>query len=614
MVHPRVIYLLLTTLLLAVTARAETIVVPAGGNVQSAVNAMKAGDVVVVTAATAYNVNLTLPNKGSCGPFTIQTSRVTELPVGERVTSAQSSLLAKLQSAVNGEPVIKTVAGACGYKFIGIEVTTATPSVAVFDLVRWGEDRRTQTTVASVPAELSLDRSYVHGWPTQNAQRGVTVNCARCSVANSTIDEIHWIGTDSQAICGWNGTKDLQVVNNYLEAAGENIMIGGADPASVDLLPTNIEIRNNYLFKPLSWKVGDPTYAGIHWTIKNLLEFKNVKTAIVDNNVLENSWGDAQIGYAALFTVRNQDGAAPFSTIENISFTNNWVKNSEQGIQLLGKDNLQPSQRATGLVIRNNRFTGITNRFLTLTGGYANVSMDHNTHDQGGNIMTLAGEPALGFRYTNNVTTRGAAGFGIKGDGTEEGNPTLAKYTPDAVVAGNVIAALGSRVSGYPPNNHYPADLSTVPTLKGTDGLTPGWLPLAVEPTPSPTVPPSPTPTATPVSSPSSTPTPTPVPSPVPSPSPTPTPAPVCSMTTSSLTLSQWSTGKLTVTLSGLSGAPFTVTATGTSGQVWVGPPTVIPLSGTSAIAEFKVQSKKKSGGVVVSGPCGSRTVMVDVR
>ena len=103
-----------------------------------------------------------------------------------------------------------------------------------------------------------------------------------------------------------------------------------------NLVPSNIEIRRNYFFKPLSWKVGHPTYAGIHWAVKNLLEFKNARNVIVDGNVLENCWTDGQIGYAVLFTVRSEDGKAPWATIENISFTNNIVKNTEQGFQLLG--------------------------------------------------------------------------------------------------------------------------------------------------------------------------------------------------------------------------------------------------------------------------------------
>src|SRR5262249_45022060 len=120
---------------------------------------------------------------------------------------------------------------------------------------------------------------------------------------------------------------------------------------------------------------------------------------VIDGNWLENSWGDAQIGYAVLFTVRNQDGKAPWATIEDVTFTNNVVKNSEQGFQLLGKDSPNVSQRANGLKIINNLFTGIANRFFTMT-EYPNVTLSHNTHFQGGNIMTLYGEPSPGFVYT----------------------------------------------------------------------------------------------------------------------------------------------------------------------------------------------------------------------
>ncbi len=57
---------------------------------------------------------------------------------------------------------------------------------------------------------------------------------------------------------------------------------------------------------------------------------------IIDGNILENSWTDAQIGYGVLFTVRSENGLAPWATIENVTFTNNTMKNTDQGLQLLG--------------------------------------------------------------------------------------------------------------------------------------------------------------------------------------------------------------------------------------------------------------------------------------
>jgi len=98
-------------------------------------------------------------------------------------------------------------------------------------------------------------------------------------------------------------------------------MFGGALPAIPNLVPSNIEIRRNYFFKPLSWKVGHPSYAGIHWGVKNLLEFKNARGVVVDGNVFENSWTDAQIGYAVLFTVRSEQGTAPWAARDRRSTT-----------------------------------------------------------------------------------------------------------------------------------------------------------------------------------------------------------------------------------------------------------------------------------------------------
>lgn len=119
------------------------------------------------------------------------------------------------------------------------------------------------------------------------------------------------------------------------------------------------------------------------------------------------------------------------------------------------------------------------------------------------------------------------------------------------------------------------------------------------------------------VESPTPTPTPTPSPSPSPSPTvtPTPTPSPTpvsCTMTVSSPTLQQWSSGKLVVTFTGLT-QTSTVTATATSGQVSV-TPTLKAVNGTSVIAEFLLTAKKKSSSVVVAGPCGSKTVLINVQ
>jgi hypothetical protein len=443
------------------------------GDLQRALNDARPGDTILLQAGAVYKGPFTLPKKSGSEFITIQSSRLSELPEGIRVKPSQSDLLAKLQSSENGSPIVKTQPGAHHYKFLGIEFSTTNAQVAVNDLVRLG-DYDPQTTLESVPHHLVIDRSYIHGFKTQEVQRGIALNSAETSIINSYISDIHGKGYDTQAICGWNGPGPYKIINNYLEGAGENVMFGGADPSIPNLVPSDIEIRDNYFFKPLSWKVDDPSYAGLHWSVKNLFELKNARRVIIDRNVFENNWVDAQAGSGVLFTVRNDNGTAPWSTIEDVTFTNNIVKNSPAGLNLLGKDNLKPSQRAQKILISNNLFVGISGTFLTMS-GYPNATISNNTHFQSGNIFTLHGDPSPGFVYQNNITIRDDKGYGVKGDATGEGRVALELFAPACVFENNII--VGANASQYPTKNFYPGSVSEVGFLgfeKGDYRVGPG--------------------------------------------------------------------------------------------------------------------------------------------
>jgi hypothetical protein len=235
-------------------------------------------------------------------------------------------------------------------------------------------------------------------------------------------------------------------------------------------MPADLEIKRNHLFKPLSWKVGDPSYAGKHWTVKNLLEFKAVKRAVVDGNVMENNWTDGQDGTAVLLTVRNQECNANWSTIQQVTFTNNIVSNAQGGMNFLGMDNeAEPSYgkcragstsvRGSDVTVANNLFYDIRGPFLTMN-GFNKVSLTHNTHLQTGNIMILYKTPAQQFVYTDNLTIRGSKGYGVFGDATGEGTVALRKYAPDVVFRNNVL--IGANSSEYPKDNQYPSSIDRV--------------------------------------------------------------------------------------------------------------------------------------------------------
>src|SRR6185503_719188 len=155
------------------------------------------------------------------------------------------------------------------------------------------------------------------------------------------------------------GPGPYRIINNYLEAAGENVMFGGADPSIPDLIPSNLKIRGNYFFKPLTWKTDDPSYAGKHWTIKNLFETKNAQEVKVEGNLFENCWKDAQVGFAILLKSNNQDNRCPWCVTRNLTFSNNIIRNVEHGVNILGFDNGKVSGQASQLRLVNNLWENV---------------------------------------------------------------------------------------------------------------------------------------------------------------------------------------------------------------------------------------------------------------
>src|ERR1041385_268489 len=57
-------------------AKAATLTVPAGGSLQSAINAAQPGDTIVLDAGAVYTGDFVLPNKSGSSYITIQSSRV----------------------------------------------------------------------------------------------------------------------------------------------------------------------------------------------------------------------------------------------------------------------------------------------------------------------------------------------------------------------------------------------------------------------------------------------------------------------------------------------------------------------------------------------------------
>ena len=439
------------------------------GDLQDAIGQARPGDTIVLEAGATYK-HITLPVKPGAEFITIQSSSVSELPEGARVSPSQSALFAKIQSTEKGAPVVKTQPGAHHYKFIGIEFSTADPQAQVTDLIRFGDDR-TQTTDDSVPRHLVIDRSYIHGYENQEVQRGISLNSADTDITNSYISEIHGKGYDTQAICGWNGPGPFKIINNYLEASGENVMFGGAAASIKNLVPSGIEVRGNYFFKPLSWQPAHPTYAGRHWSVKNLFELKNARKVEVDGNIFDGNWTDAQAGRAIVFTPRPSDSGLG-AVVEDVTFSNNIIRNVGSGVLILGIDEppAPTDVRLRRVKVINNVFEidgpkfGSNGVFLTVINGTEDVTVEHNTAIQTGNIISTDYAPNTRFIYRNNITRHNE--YGIFGSGFGVGKTSIAKYFPGSIITGNVMVkevnAPANAESLYPAGNFFPQSMQAV--------------------------------------------------------------------------------------------------------------------------------------------------------
>src|SRR5256712_5077903 len=273
----------------AVSPSGRVIAVPAGGNLQAALNDAQPGDVIDLPARAAFVGNFTLPNKSGAAWITVRSSLYARLPPpGSRVSPGDAVSMPKLVSP-NSVPALSTAPRAHHYRLIGIEITTTSP--VNFNLVLLESPR--QTSIDAVPTDIIADRCYIHGTPAAEIRRGGALNGARLSVIDSYLLDFHPRGADTQAIAGLDGPGPFKIVNNYLAAAGGEDILLGADPSILDLVPSDIEIRGNHFFKPLTWRVGDPAYAGAPWSGKKLFQLKDARPGLVDGKLFEYKWAHA---------------------------------------------------------------------------------------------------------------------------------------------------------------------------------------------------------------------------------------------------------------------------------------------------------------------------------
>lgn len=313
-------------------------------------------------------------------------------------------------------------------------------------------------TVITAADDLVLDRIVVLGSP-EGQHRGLAVNAQRLRISRCHVGGIWRDGFDTQAIAGWTRTKDVLIEDCFLEAAGENVMFGGADAGSEDGIPQDVTMVDCHLFKPLAWR-------DLKCVVKNLYELKNAKRITLRRCTLEHCWAAGQSGFGIVLTVRNQaaDDANPWSTIRDCVIEGCVMYGTAGGLQILARDDGgRPSVPMENLLVRGNRFVHISpeefgsnnGRQLQLAGGGINVCFEDNVWD-GARLHSaiLFDQPALkwtGLVYRDNRAHEGSYGiFGQGAPGT--GKKAIDFYCPDGYTwERNVIVDYPERTVAWPP-------------------------------------------------------------------------------------------------------------------------------------------------------------------
>jgi len=324
------------------------------------------------------------------------------------------------------------------YRLIGLEVTRSVGGGVVSFLFNMGAG-----------SNVVFDRMWFHGTTRDELTHGVMLSDSHhVAVIDSYFNDFKCIArtgacSDAQTVSGGNDSTTgfaggYKIVNNFLEAAGENVLFGGGPSNDT---PGDLEIRRNHLYKPMSWNPASPTFGGVRWVVKNHLEFKNATRVLVEGNVFENIWGGfSQFGAHVLLTPRNQaqgwKNLCPICSVTQITIRYNHFITGGQVFQIAnGKNGNGAYAKAGGNysihdnVAENISYRGCygcTNQYNQLYSGLdaptlnllSNVSIAHNTF-----VVSTAVE---------NVPTLNAGFLGVGGPRT--------RTQPNISITNNIFA------------------------------------------------------------------------------------------------------------------------------------------------------------------------------
>lgn len=319
---------------------------------QRALNDSAPGDTVILDSGATYAGSFTIPAKANPEHKWTYIQGADLPPLEKRVDPTRDAAKMPKIIATSVTPAISILPGVSFYRFVGLEFYSTSnqgcdlnhaPRVNCYTYFLM--DMPPQAGKA-LPDSITVDRCYMHGSDTQDIRAAVVANGTNIAVIDSYISDIHQSTFDSQAIRAFRTPGPIKVVNNFLSATTENLMFGGSGGPDNPYVSSDLEIRRNHFYKPERWAAqGISLPPAAQWSVKNLLEFKSARRAIVSGNIFENNWFAAQWGFAILLTVRTHD-SGNIAVVDDITIENNLLTNVASAFTSLAHDDLCKVPRA----------------------------------------------------------------------------------------------------------------------------------------------------------------------------------------------------------------------------------------------------------------------------
>ena len=444
---------------------------------------------VIITAGSSFTgpLNLATRGVGSTGWIIIRSSGSGSLPEGTRVSPASASSMAKIIVDGSGaQRAIQARDNAHHYWMIGLEVQTATSGANQNMVDTGGDDSVSNRTTTH---HFMIDRCYIHGTPTSQVVRGVTINAYQgyTGVIDSHIADIHKSGADSQAVWTFYNPGPILIQNNFLEAGSENIMFGGVSTLDASVIPADITIVRNTISKQAAWKnQGSPN----NWVLKALIEFKFGKRILVEGNRMMGSWTPDACsacdvgGFSFRLTVRNDDNSSPYVVLEDLTIRHNKISDVAGQYNLTASDGVFTTGTSKRIHIHNNlwydmsqdggtSFDEIWGTGFTAPG--TDYTMEHNTIVQNstskGHFVAIdSGGNFQRYSCRNNIfSTHGGSSFSVTDENsgsTQIFNKTALDFMfqSNYIYTNNAIVNPSGAQSGGGglPGNFWPASFTAV--------------------------------------------------------------------------------------------------------------------------------------------------------